>query len=265
MPPNPTPIDLRPTAEELDALFRQKYGDPETTGWSPKRRRRFGYWTPDDVYEGVVKRLVGPETVWIDVGGGHRIFPDNDALSRELSDRARCVVGVDPSENVGRNPYVHESAQCLIEDYRTDRRFDLATLRMVAEHIAEPGSATRKLRELVRPGGHVVVLTINARSPISFVSRWTPFWLHHPIKSVIWGGEEEDTFPVVYKMNRRGVLRAQFDEAGFDEVYFDHLDDCAAFHRFKLLNFFELSAQRLLRGVGLRYPENVLLGVYRAR
>ena len=251
-----------PSRQELEDLFHQKYGSPAVTGWSPRQRHRFGYYLPADVYEALLARLVTSGCRWLDVGGGHHIFPENPRLSRELADRARLLVAVDPSDNVQVNPYVHERAQCLLEDYRTDHRFDIATLRMVAEHVTDPARLVAALHGLLAPGGVVVILTVNGRSPLTLLSRATPFHWHHPIKTLFWGGEEEDTFPVAYRMNSRGVLKDLFHSGGFHEVSFAFLDDLSTFGQFKAASYLELVGWRALKGLGMRYPESCLLGVY---
>jgi SAM-dependent methyltransferase len=251
--------------ERLDGLFRQKYGDPEKTGWAPRQRRSFGYYLPADIYEALVSGIVVPGTAWIDVGGGHQIFPENPALARALVSRCSRMIAVDPSANVHRNQFAHERIQSPIEEFQTIEQFDLATLRMVAEHVENPAALVSTLHRLVRAGGHVVVFTVNRWSPITMVSHVTPFWLHHPIKSRVWGGVEEDTFPVRYLMNTRRSLGGFFDTGGFIEVLFAKLDDLTAFGRFRLLNIFELLVWRLLRSARLPYPETCLLGVYERR
>jgi 2-polyprenyl-3-methyl-5-hydroxy-6-metoxy-1,4-benzoquinol methylase len=252
----------RPSDIELDALFRQKYGAPAETGWSPRQRHRFGYYLPADVYEALVARLIVPGCRWLDVGGGRDIFPENSALARTLADRAALVVAVDPSANVRDNPYVHERVRSMLEDYHSKRRFDLATLRMVAEHVAAPARMVGALHRLLQPGGAVVIFTVNARSPLTMVSRALPFKWHHPIKKLFWGGEEEDTFPVQYKMNSRAVLKAVFEAHGFREASFAYLDDLSTLGQFRIGSYVELVWCRTLRRLGLRYPENCLLGVY---
>lgn len=258
---DPDQIEM-PSLEELKGLGLQKYGEPESTGWSPRQRSRFGYYLPADRYEALVQKLVFEGCAWVDVGGGHDIFPENPELARTLVSRSSLAVAVDPSDNIEQNEFVHRRSKCLIEDYETDERFDLATLRMVAEHVSDPATVLKSLHRLLRPGGVAVVFTVNKWSPISLISRWTPFRLHHIIKKLFWGGEEEDTFPVEYKMNRRKTLRRLFEQHGFREAAFAHLDDLAMFGRFRWLNFAELSVWKLLRWFGLRYPENCLLGVY---
>ena len=133
---------------------------------------------------------------------------------------------------------------------------------MVAEHIDDPESSISALARLVKPQGLVIVYTINQWSPLSLVSWLTPFWIHHPIKHLLWKTEEKDTFPVVYKMNSRRRLRHLFEQGGFRELHFAYLDDCRTFHRFRPLNYLELSLWRLLQAEGICYPENCLLGIY---
>jgi SAM-dependent methyltransferase len=253
---------IRPTREDLERVFRQKHGDPATTGWGPRTRQQFGYFTPDDYYDAVVAKLVGKRSAWLDVGGGRDVFPDNRPLARELADRCRLLVAVDPSDTVEENPFAHERVRRKIEDFESSVPFDLATLRMVAEHIEDPEASVAALARLVKPNGCVVVYTINQWSPVSAVAWLTPFRLHHPVKSLLWKTEEKDTFPVAYKMNTRNRLRQHFRRFGFRERLFAYLDDCRTFHRFRALHFLELSVWRLLQAGGVCYPENCLLGVY---
>jgi SAM-dependent methyltransferase len=250
------------TADELCRLISLKHGDPAKAGWAVQRRWRFGYFTPDDYYEALINRYVQAETRWLDAGGGASLFPHNPPLAQELAGRCRLVVGVDPSENILANPLVHERARCSIENYQTDQRFDLATFRMVAEHIVDPPRVLEALNRLLVPGGRVVVYTVNRRAPLALIARLTPFALHHPIKRMFWGGEEKDTFPVVYRMNTRRDLRRLFEHAGFEERLFLYLDDLAAFSQIKILNWVELWAWRMVHALGLGYPENCLLGVF---
>jgi hypothetical protein len=137
-----------PDREDLERLFEQKYGPPSSVGWAPRRRWRFGYHLPAEVYEGVVSKLAKPGCHWLDVGGGQAIFPENPHLARELVSRCARVVAVDPSDNVHHNPYVHERHQCLLEEFEPRSPFDLATMRMVVEHVSEPSQFVEALARL---------------------------------------------------------------------------------------------------------------------
>ena len=253
------------TEDDLYRLFLTKYGAPETTGWSPRQRLRFGYYQPSDHYEAIVEKFVTSGTRWVDVGGGRAIFPDNEKLSQELAQRCAKFVAVDPSANVHEHPYAHERHQLLFEEFETEDRFDLATLRMVAEHVVNPDVLLAKLAHLMTPGGTVIIYTINKLSPVPIITYLTPFSMHFRMKKLIWGGgEEKDTFPVAYKMNTRKKLLRQFSRHGFLETDFFYLDDLSVFSNFKLLNYGELVLWKCLNSVGITYPENNLLGIYRS-
>jgi SAM-dependent methyltransferase len=252
-----------PTRKELDAVFLLKHGSPETTGWAPQRRYRNGYFTPADVYETLVARFVQPGIRWLDVGGGHAVFPDNPRLARQLVDRAAHVAAVDPSDNVHQNEFVQERFQGFLEGFTSAEPFDLATMRMVVEHVVAPESFVGALSRLVKPGGHAIVYTVNRWAPITLLSWAVPFNLHHTAKRLFWASEEKDTFPVQYRMNTRRTLKRLFHGAGFEERLFAKLDDVTTLGGFRRLNRLELLLWKGFRGVGLAYPENCLLGVYR--
>jgi SAM-dependent methyltransferase len=251
-----------PNTSDLAALFAQKYGDPATTGPNPRRRHHYGYFLPADVYEATVANAITPGADWLDVGGGSSPFPDNPGLASHLSARAGRFVGVDPSPNVHTNPYVRERHQGFIEEYHPIDAFDVTTLRMVVEHVTDPPAVVAALARLVRPGGVVIVLTVDLLSPITVVSNLTPFGLHHPVKKLLWGGDEKDTFPTAYRMNTRRELKRLFTRGGFRESEFASLDDCSTFSRFPWLNTLELLAWRGLRSLGRHYPECNIIGVY---
>ena len=247
----------------MSEVWHFKYGDSGSRGWTPRLRARFGYSSPDDWYEATLFDLVGPATDWLDVGCGRHVFPSNPRAAAHLAARCRRMVGIDPSENVRENAIVHEWAQSTLEEYAGDRSFDLVTLRMVAEHIGDPLAAMNALARLVRPNGRVVVYTVAKFSPASMVAAVTPLRVHHLAKRLLWEGEERDTFPVVYRMNTRATLRAQFRAAGFREERFRYLDDCRSFARWKPLATAELVLWKGLSSIGMRYPEACLLGIYR--
>jgi SAM-dependent methyltransferase len=254
-----------PGREELEKVFREKYGNPEEVGWSPRRRFRFGYYLPSDFYEATVDKHVFEGSAWVDVGGGRTIFPENPKLANLLASRCSLVVAVDPSDNVYENRTVHQRVRCSIEDYQPEHRFDLATLRMVAEHVADPGKVISSIHRLLRPGGIAIVLTVNLHSPITLVSRLVPQRLHYPVKNLFWGGEEKDTFPTQYKMNTRRTLKHLFEQHDFYEHAFSYLDDVAFFRRFRSLGSLEMFLWWLISNARICYPENCLLGVYQRR
>lgn len=249
--------------EAVQTVCRLKLDTGAPLGWSPLMRQRFGYFTPDEWYEATLLRLVENGTTWLDVGCGHDLFPTNEPLARLLASRASKLVGLDPSDNIDRNTFVHERAKCLLEEYESNQTFDVISLRMVAEHIREPESAVAVLGRLTRSGGRVVVYTVSKWSPASLLAAVTPMAMHHAVKRILWDGLPEDTFPTVYHMNTRKQLQRLFKAEGFVEESFLYLDDCRALARWRLTSMIELWTQRALRAVGLHFPDVCLLGTYR--
>jgi SAM-dependent methyltransferase len=247
----------------LPDLLRIKYGPPETMGPAPRLRQRFGYVNPDDWYEATLFELVKPSTVWLDVGCGHSVFPFNRPAAKLLGKRCRLLVGLDPSDNISKNEIVHERAQCLLEDFETSHRFDLITMRMVAEHVSDPEAAVAALARLAAPGAMVVIYTVAKWAPVTILSAVTPFRFHQLVKRVLWNTDDKDTFPTVYRMNTRTELQRLFHNSGFSEEGFHYLDDCRAFGRFMALSRMELAVWKTLRSVGLRYPEACIIGLFR--
>jgi hypothetical protein len=92
-----------------------------------------------------------------------------------------------------------------------------------------------------------------------------PFSLHHPIKALFWGGEEKDTFPVQYRMNDRSQLQRAFGANGFVCEFLTKLDDLATLSKYRMGNAVELQLRQTTHLLGLPYPENCLLAVFRKR
>lgn len=252
-----------PGEDELARGFKAKYYRAGTPGWSPLLRESYGYFTPDDYYETLVSQLVPPGSTWADIGCGRDIFPQNPVLAEQIAARCSFVYGIDPDDNVRENKMVHAYFQGLVEDCDTTHQFDVVTLRMVAEHIVNPGPAMASVKKLLRPGGVAVIYTPHKWAPMSIVATVVPFRLHNTMKRWIWDSEARDTFPTAYKLNTREDLRRHTGGAGLQEVLYAELDDCRTLAGFRWLNSMELKLQRALRRRSIHYPERCILGVYR--
>ena len=258
------PVLLRlPDATALRQMFDLRYGPVEQRGWAPALRTAYGHYTPDDVYEALVAGIVVPGVAWLDVGCGRHSFPNNRALAAALSARCARLVGVDPDRTLQDNEWVHEKVALPIDADDGTQQFDVVTLRMVAEHVADPEAAVRSIERALRKGGIAVVFTVFGYAPIPLLTRLAPMRLRHVVKDWLWGTDARDTFPTRFRMNTRGRLRRLFGGVGMHEEAFLRLDDCRTFARFRSLCELELRLARLFRWVGMPYPEHCLLGVYR--
>jgi SAM-dependent methyltransferase len=246
------------------SIYNVKYYREGEPGWGPRMRLSFDHFSPDDHYEALVARLVTPGSSWADVGCGRDIFPSHPDLARELADRAGYVLGIDPDENVKENTFITEGFLGLVEDCATERRFDVITMRMVAEHVVYPDRVVGKLAEMLKPGGTVVIYTPYKWAPMSIIATVVPFKLHNPLKRIIWNSEARDTFPTAYKLNTHRDLSGYMSKFGLRETLFEFLDDCRVSNRFRALNWLELQTCSALNAVGMHYPERCILATYQA-
>lgn len=262
---------LSVSREQLLDLFWSRYGpegglerDPSRLGWGPRSRLANSYHTPDEHYEALLDALITGKTRWLDVGCGRDLMPGNPGLARLLADRCRELTGIDPAPTLDENPFVHQRVAGTLDTWRPADEvvFDLLTLRMVAEHVADPPALCAQVAARLAPGGRCVVYTPHLISPIPLLTWCTPMALRHPIKKWLWGTQPKDTFPTCFRMNTRGALKRAFGDAGLREISWQRLDDCRTFARFKTLGRLEVWIRRGLRAIGLPYPEACILAVY---
>jgi 2-polyprenyl-6-hydroxyphenyl methylase/3-demethylubiquinone-9 3-methyltransferase len=134
-----------------------------------------------------VDALSGLRILDIGCGGG--------ILTEPLSRMGAIVTGIDPSPEVVAAARLHAGQQDLTVDYRTttaedlagqSERFDVVTALEVVEHVIDIGAFTATCASLVKPGGMMIVSTIN-RTPKAFllaivgaeyVLRWLPRGTH---------------------------------------------------------------------------------------
>jgi 2-polyprenyl-6-hydroxyphenyl methylase/3-demethylubiquinone-9 3-methyltransferase len=116
-------------------------------------------------------------------------------LSEPMSRLGFTVVGVDASErNIG-TASAHASEQGLAVDYRCStaeallaagERFDVILNMEVIEHVADPGQFLRDCAGMLKPGGLMIVATLNrtlkafalAKVGAEYVLRWLPAGTH---------------------------------------------------------------------------------------
>lgn len=116
-------------------------------------------------------------------------------LSEPMTRLGFTVVGVDASErNIG-TASTHASEQGLEIDYRCStaeallaagETFDVILNMEVIEHVADPGAFVRSCAEMLRPGGLMIVATLNrtlkafalAKVGAEYVLRWLPAGTH---------------------------------------------------------------------------------------
>lgn len=253
-----------PAPEKLDIqssrIISQKYGENPSS--YIRRRIAAGYLPPQDHYELLADELIGPRTSWLDIGCGNAPFPNNSALSCELAARCKLFVGVDPDDGIRENRYLHERHQVPFESFSSPRQFDVVTARMVAEHVTQPRSFIRSLSRVVSPGGVVLLITVNWWSVTAITAYFSPLRFHQFAKRALWQTEDKDSFPTMYRMNRKSKLCTMMSAHGFQTNMVSVVPDASIFWRFPKIRNAELAFLRGTQKLGLPYPDTCLLATF---
>jgi ubiquinone/menaquinone biosynthesis C-methylase UbiE len=164
---------------------------------------RPGWRTSGEVYETAVRRALlasGAQSARdvLDVGCGAGGVME--VLSREV----RLAVGIDvdlPSLQGHRDQTHLLAASDLARLPFPANSFDLVVSSWVLEHLQEPREALAEVARVLRPGGHFVFLTPNAHNLITWLNRLVPRLAQSRLVAWLYGRQERDTFPVVYRAN----------------------------------------------------------------
>lgn len=161
--------------------------------------------------DAMIAEKVAPDAVVFDAGCS-RGDPDLPAMNH-----GRALIGVDMDMLGLRANFLADGVACAPLDrlpFR-DQAFDVVVSKWVAEHLEFPARDFAECARVLKPGGALIVLTPNAWSLFTLISRSIPYRLKQIIKGRLFQGHEEDTFRTWYRANGPGQLNKLLEEAGF--------------------------------------------------
>lgn len=142
----------------------------------------------------------------MDVGAGA------GELGAAHDDRQARVWGVDPDKRVRQNrnvdvPVVGTLQQAVLPK----EHFDLACSCFVFEHLAEPLDALNIICDCLKPGGKLLILTVNRYHYCCYLNQLLPAFLTKRLVN----RAEEDIFPVYYRFNNPLGIAGQVRRSRF--------------------------------------------------
>jgi SAM-dependent methyltransferase len=156
-----------------------------------------------------------PAIVVLDAGCGRR-----SALARHRA-RIGRFVGIDVHEPApGALPYLDEFATvdlCENASAYPANTFDLVLSSFTVEHFADPDAAFANLAGWLRPGGSLVLTTVNRRHPFVAAYLEMPDALRRRIQPLV-KASAADAHPLVGACNRPAELREALARAGYREI-----------------------------------------------
>ena len=162
----------------------------ENRNADPAELAKFGalahrWWDPESEMFGPLHRINPLRLAWIEriAGGldGKRALDvgcGGGILSESMAARGASVLGIDLSDKALGVARLHKLESGAAVDYRLvaaeelagemPGAFDVVTCMEMLEHVPDPGSTVAACAALARPGGTVIVSTIN-RNPKSYL------------------------------------------------------------------------------------------------
>ena len=172
--------------------------------------------SPIDLFaQRVIERARGKR--WLDAGCGRRSLPvwRQDDFERLLAS-GTVVFGCDLDQRA-LHQRAHPGPVCAATLDRLpfrDASFDFVSANMVFEHLDNPEPTVSELVRVTRPGGRVLVHTVNGRHYLAWIARLTPHRFHQWIVERIEGRAGKDVYPTRYRANTVQRLQSLFAERG---------------------------------------------------
>jgi SAM-dependent methyltransferase len=192
---------------------------------------RFGGFTDVDgtiAFYTRVNALLRPESVVVDFGCGRGAHSDDPVgyrrELRNLSGRAKRVIGIDVDHAAAANPFVDEFRFLESDKWPLDNRTtDLVFSDCVLEHLPDPSGFFSEARRVLRPGGLLCLRTTNLWSYVGIASKLIPNRAHAKVLSHVQDRRKgEDVFPALYRCNSISRIRRELRVHGFDGVVYGH-------------------------------------------
>jgi SAM-dependent methyltransferase len=204
---------------ERQNRLREEYG-----------RLRPGWRPATEVYAGLVRRYLRPESRLLDVGCGR------GGLVEQLGHPLHQVVGVDPdvvSLREHRLPLPRAAALSLALPLAAGR-FDVAFASWLLEHLEEPERDLAEVSRVLRPGGVFIFITPNRLHPLVSLNRLSGrvSRLQQWLVAGLYGRAAADTFPAYYRANTAADLQRLAGGSGLRLVEWQAIADPTylAFH-----------------------------------
>lgn len=147
---------------------------------------------------------------------------------RRYRPRIDHLVGVDIHPPAGSLRHLDAFVQadmCRDADALPPASFDIVISKFTVEHLGDPPAAFVNMRRWLRPGGSVVLVTVNRRHPLVAAYLDLPSSLQARLQRRV-KASAHDAHPLVGACNAPGSLRTALADAGFEAIelrYVSHL------------------------------------------
>ncbi len=169
-----------------------------------------------DVVRGMLDEAIG-------TGGAAALDAGCGRVSalRPFRSRIARFVGADLHEPIpGSLPHLDEFRVvdlCADADAFAAGSFDVILSSFTVEHFADPGAAFRNMRGWLRPGGRLIITTVNRRHPFVALYLALPAGPRHRLQRIV-KASGADAHPLVGACNTVAAVEDALRSAEFAEV-----------------------------------------------
>lgn len=139
---------------------------------------------------------------------------------RSFRSRIARLVGADVHQPAAPLPHLDEFVivdLCRSADGFADASFDVVLSSFTLEHFEDPAAAMTHLRQWMRPGGTLVVTTVNRRHPFVAAYLGLPDGPRRRLQPLV-KATAGDAHPLVGACNDPAAVHAALADAGFKEI-----------------------------------------------
>jgi SAM-dependent methyltransferase len=204
-------------------------------------------------YFDLLKSKLNPDTFWLDIGCGRRLFPDWMPASEQeeaaLKARLQDSFGIDADvASLRDNLFVRHrvAGDCCSLPFAS-ASFDLLTANMVVEHVADPRALLCEASRVLKSNGIFLFHTPNALSYATVLARLVPESLKVRLIAYLESRKAEDVFPTFYRMNAPGRILELSRNTELEVVDLIRVESSAQSVMLGPIVLFELLWIRLLR------------------
>jgi SAM-dependent methyltransferase len=139
---------------------------------------------------------------------------------RTFRPRIARLVGADVHAPATALPHLDEFVVvdlCLSPDGFAEETFDVVLSSFTLEHFEDPAAAMANLRRWMRPGGTLVVTTVNRRHPFVAAYLGLPDGPRRVLQPLVKAGAG-DAHPLVGACNDPSIVHETLTDAGFSDI-----------------------------------------------
>jgi ubiquinone/menaquinone biosynthesis C-methylase UbiE len=202
-----------------------------------------------NLYEEIVSDNIKSDTIWLDLGCGHQVFPEwRTEQEKALIGSCSHVVGIDYDLiSLQKHSTIKDLLRGDIEHLPfRDSSFNLITSSMVMEHVKNPRLVFKEINRILMPGGKFIFHTPNRHGYNTLAARMIPEFIKPPLVKLLHGRSEEDTFSTHYQCNTEKQIIAHTQSTGLKVHRIRYILSTPQFMIFPPLAFLEFLCLRIL-------------------